>query len=135
MAEHMSRLAALLASAGLALLPADAPAQQAFSDPTRPPSHLIDPSKGGMVQGEVSSNPLQSIIRSGKTRKALINGELVRTGGKVGTATVERIEDDRVVLRQEDGSQETLKLHPEVGISRSRTKQRTPVAGPGAGQR
>ncbi|MBI4989682.1 MAG: hypothetical protein HZC23_12755 [Rhodocyclales bacterium] len=97
---------------------------QGLADPTRPPTHLIDPARGGMAQGEVSSNPLQSIIRSGKTRKALVNGEWVRTGDKVGTAVVDGIGDAEVVLKQEDGSKETLKLYPDVEISKSKTKQR-----------
>lgn len=106
---------------------------QGLADPTRPPSHLIDPAKGGLVQGEVSSNPLQSIIRSGKTRKALINGELVRIGDNVGMAVVESIGDAEVVLKQEDGSKETLKLYPDVEISKSKTKQRTGPASKPAG--
>ncbi len=128
----MNRPALLLTTTCLALLPAAAGAQS-LADPTRPPSHLIDPARGGMVQGEVSSNPLQSIIRSGKTRKALINGELVKPGDKVGTAVVESIGDAEVVLKQEDGSKETLKLYPDVGISKSKTKQRAaPVPKPTA---
>lgn len=106
---------------------------QGLADPTRPPSHLIDPAKGGMVQGEVSSNPLQSIIRTGKTRKALVNGEWVKTGDKVGTAVVESIGDAEVVLKQEDGSKETLKLYPDVEISKSKTKQRAAPASKPAG--
>jgi MSHA biogenesis protein MshK len=106
---------------------------QGLADPTRPPSHLIDPAKGGMAQGEVSSNPLQSIIRSGKTRRALVNGEWVKTGGKVGTAVVESIGDAEVVLKQEDGSKETLKLYPDVEISKSKTKQRVAPASKPAG--
>lgn len=101
---------------------------QGLADPTRPPSHLIDPAKGGMLQGEVPSSPLQSIIRSGKTRKAIINGELVKVGDNVGTAVVDSIGDAEVVLKQEDGSKETLKLHPDVEISRSKTKQRAAPA-------
>jgi MSHA biogenesis protein MshK len=103
-------------------------AAQGLADPTRPPTHLIDPARGGMAQGEVSSNPLQSIIRSGKTRKALINGEWVKIGDKVGAAEVESIGDAEVVLKQEDGSKETLKLYPDVEISKSKTKLRTAPA-------
>lgn len=106
---------------------------QGLADPTRPPSHLIDPAKGGMVQGEVSSNPLQSIIRIGKMRKALVNGEWVKTGDNVGTSVVESIGDAEVVLKQEDGSMETLKLYPDVEISKSKTKQRAAPAGKPAG--
>jgi MSHA biogenesis protein MshK len=122
-----------LLAAGCALLgllwPAAA-AAQSLADPTRPPTHLIDPARGGMAQGEVSANPLQSIIRSGKTRKALINGELVKVGDAVGAAVVESIGDAEVVLRQEDGSKETLKLYPDVEISKSKTKQRVPAGKP-----
>jgi hypothetical protein len=122
--QHLMTACLALACTGWPL----AGGAQGLADPTRPPSHLIDPAKGGMVQGEVSSNPLQSIIRSGKTRKALINGELVKIGDSVGTAVVESIGDAEVVLKQEDGSKETLKLYPDVEISKSKPKQRTAPA-------
>jgi MSHA biogenesis protein MshK len=123
--------AALLLTLCLAL-PLDAQAQS-LADPTRPPPQLIDPARGGLVQGDAWSNPLQSIIRSGRTRKALINGELVKVGDAVGTAVVERIGDAEVVLKQEDGSKETLRLYPDVEISRSKTKQRPAPAAKPAG--
>jgi len=123
--------AALLLTTCLAL-PLAAQAQS-LADPTRPPSQLIDPAKGGLVQGDVPSNPLQSIIRSGRTRKALINGELVKVGDAVGTAVVESIGDAEVVLKQKDGSKETLRLHPDVDISRGKTKQGAAAAGKPAG--
>lgn len=130
MAVTSARRLPLTACALLGILWAGAGAAQSLADPTRPPSHLIDPARGGMAQGEVSANPLQSIIRSGKTRKALINGELVKVGDAVGSAVVESIGDAEVVLKQEDGSKETLKLYPDVEISKSKTKQRAPAGKP-----
>ena len=115
--------AALLLTLTLSLALPSAAAAQSLADPTRPPSQLIDPARGGLVQGDAPSSPLQSIIRSGRTRKALINGELVKVGDPVGTAVVESIGDADVVLKREDGSKETLRLHPDVEISRGKTKQ------------
>ena len=40
----------------------------------------------------------------------------------------ESIGDAEVVLKQEDGSKETLKLYPDVEISKSKPKQRTAPA-------
>lgn len=122
--QHLMTACLALAGIGWPL----AGVAQGLADPTRPPSHLIDPARGGMAQSEVSSNPLQSIIRSGKTRKALVNGEWVKIGDKVGAAEVESIGDAAVVLKQEDGSKETLKLYPDVEISKSKTKLRTAPA-------
>lgn len=119
----------------LGILWQGAGAAQPLADPTRPPTHLIDPARGGMAPGEVSANPLQSIIRSGKTRKALVNGELVKVGDRVGASVVESIGEAEVILRQEDGSKETLTLYPEVEIRRSRTKQRAAPAQKPAGTR
>lgn len=104
--------AAALIAAGLCALDA---AAQALPDPTRPPAQVIHAS-GDADAGSGSSGGLQSVMISGKTRSAVINGEPVKLGGKVGEATVTRIDENGVTLRNADGATETLKLYPDVEI-------------------
>ena len=82
---------------------------QALPDPTRPP--------GGVESGmtEASESGLQSIIRpAGNKPRALINGELVILGGKVGEARLVAVNTDSVVLLNSDGSRDTLFLTPGI---------------------
>lgn len=91
---------------------------QALPDPTRPP--------GGIDAGtaEAADGGLQSIIRpSGAKPKALINGELVLLGGKVGESRLVAINADNVVLQNSDGSRDTLYLTP--GISKKPSASRS----------
>lgn len=85
---------------------------QALRDPTRPPGSA----ESG--PGEADSG-LQSIVRrQGEKPRALINGELVSLGGKVGgvdgTQRLVAINEDSVVLLDASGHRETLQLTPGV---------------------
>jgi MSHA biogenesis protein MshK len=86
------------------------------ADPTRPPPGLDAPGAGGEAAPAPPPGPeLQSILVSrepGGRRIAVINGEMVRQGGRVGGATVELIAADRVVLRR-GKARETLRLYPQ----------------------
>jgi len=78
---------------------------QALTDPTRPPN---------VVQGEqgVESEPrteLQSVLISRGRRLAIINGETVALGGKLGDAKVTKISETEVELTYPD-RKEVLKL-------------------------
>lgn len=84
---------------------------QALPDPTRPP--------GGVEAGsaEAADSGLQSIIRpNGGKPRALINGEVVTLGGKLGESRLVAINEDNIVLLNSDGSRDTLYLTP--GISK-----------------
>ncbi|GEM_PF-3206671 len=50
--------------------------------------------------------PLQMIMKAGRIRRAVIAGRIVREGASIGGYVVERIEEDRVVLRREGGDGE-----------------------------
>lgn len=78
-------------------------------DPTRPPASV-----DAAAPTTVPSGPTLQAIRTfdGK-RMAIISGQAVKVGGKVGEAIVTRIDEDRVVLRGAEGMQ-TLKLFPDV---------------------
>ena len=83
---------------------------QGLPDPTRPPA---------IVEGEAAATAapsgLHSIIhRAGGRSAAVINGRYVELGGKVGDATLTRINEDSVELRSASG-RETMYLTPGIG--------------------
>jgi MSHA biogenesis protein MshK len=91
---------------------------QGLTDPTRPPAALAAAGTGAASDGEPAAPAapqLQSILVSreaGGRRVAVINGELVKPGMKVGDAVVERVGETEVVLRR-GKARETLKLFPK----------------------
>ncbi|WP_317205619.1 MSHA biogenesis protein MshK [Janthinobacterium sp.] len=99
--------AALLALACLPL------AAQTLQDPTRPPTaQMLAP--GEMAELAPGAPQLQSILISrnpGGRRVAVISGQTVRVGGKVGDAVLYRINAGEVVLRR-GKALETLRLFP-----------------------
>lgn len=111
---------ALLTACVMGVVAADGALAQALHDPTRPPAQFFDPASAA-ENGLSPNSGLQTIMISGKRRAAMINGELVKAGDKVGEAIVERIADGEVVLRQSDGRREVLKLYPDV--ERKQTKK------------
>lgn len=85
---------------------------QGWSDPTRPPAVL------GMERDAQTATPgapqLQSILISrnpGGRRVAVISGQTVRLGGRIGNAVLFRISQNEVVLKR-GRTLETLKLSP-----------------------
>lgn len=89
---------------------------QSLRDPTRPPG------SAEYGPGE-SESGLQSIVRrQGEKPRALINGELVSLGGKVGESRLVAINEDSVVLLDTAGHRETLQLTP--GVSKTPTKSK-----------
>jgi len=106
-------LPALCHALGLALGHAGPGAQaQAIGDPTRPPAALWAPASAAPV---VAARPqLQSVLIStqpGGRRLAVIDGQVVKIGSKVGDAVVTDIRDTAVLLRR-GKSLETFKLYP-----------------------
>lgn len=85
---------------------------QALDDPTRPPAALWAPASAAPV---VAARPqLQSVLIStqpGGRRLAVIDGQTVKVGSKVGDAVVTEIHDTAVLLRR-GKSLETFKLYP-----------------------
>lgn len=110
-------LPALFLTLGLALgltltLAAPGAQAQALDDPTRPPAALWAPASAAPV---VAARPqLQSVLIStqpGGRRLAVIDGQVVKIGSKVGDAVVTDIRDTAVLLRR-GKSLETFKLYP-----------------------
>lgn len=85
---------------------------QVLTDPTRPPS--------GLGSGEVeapavtgSALTLQSVMISPTLKAAIINGEMVKLGGQIGSARLVKVTESEVVLKEGDETQ-VLKLYPGV---------------------
>jgi MSHA biogenesis protein MshK len=85
---------------------------QSLDDPTRPPAALWAPASAAPV---IAARPqLQSVLIStqpGGRRLAVIDGQVVKVGSKVGDAVVTEIRDTAVLLRR-GKSLETFKLYP-----------------------
>lgn len=99
---------------GLALLATMTFAQaQALVDPTRPPPSVEKPAPVA-APGETAVTGLQTIIRrEGAKPAAVINGEYVVLGGRIGENRVIKIGEDSVTLKTPTG-RETLKLIPGI---------------------
>lgn len=82
---------------------------QALADPTRPPNVTGSDAS----EAEPPANQLQSLLIAQGRKVAIVNGETVRVGDKVGDALVKNISEAGVVLQYSDHS-ETLKLLGDV---------------------
>ncbi|MFZ4874291.1 MSHA biogenesis protein MshK [Janthinobacterium sp. Mn2066] len=103
---------------GLAWCCAPAAHAQAIDDPTRPPAALWTPAASEAAPPKPARPQLQSVLISNKPggrRVAVIDGQVVRQGSKVGSAVVVEIQDTAVVLRR-GKSLETFKLYPAPKI-------------------
>lgn len=122
----MSTVRAGLLGAALGLLGVALPGTswpQAMRDPTRPPAQFLDPAEAAEAATAPVSG-LQTIKRTGKRRIALLHGEWVKPGDRAGEAVVEKIDDQSVVLRYQDGRRETIRLYPEVEMQSSKVVKR-----------
>ena len=91
-----------------------------FKDPTRPPGAIDSPAAGAVAEDGSSTGPrLESVLIAPDRRIAVISGQQVRLGGKVGEGKVVRITESEVVISSASGS-ETLKLLPDA-VKQSRT--------------
>jgi len=101
----MTRLPAI----GILLLAAAAARAAPFTDPMRPPSAAGIEAPGPTA---VDGPRLESVLIAPDRRVAVINGQQVSVGGKVGSGEVVRITESEVVIRGVGGDA-TLKLVPE----------------------
>ena len=101
----------LLIFIGCLLPPSGALAGEALHDPTRPPTVLYAPDGAA---GTVNNGPvLQSVLISEGRRSAIISGQNVKVGDKIGNARIIRINETEVVLKT-GKSLQTLRLFPDV---------------------
>ncbi len=109
-------LSAFASSAGTENLP----------DPTRPPASLGVGLESGAPEADAGPR-LQSILIAPGRRFAIVSGQTVHVGDKIGEAQVITISEGEVVLRNGKDLQ-TLKLFPEVekrpvpGIAKSKSR-------------
>jgi MSHA biogenesis protein MshK len=112
----------------LAFGPAEA---QTLRDPMRPPGASAPADAGAEAQGgegQGASVRLQSILLSPGRKFAVINGQEVRLGGRVGDATLIAISETGVVLKRGDERQSVQLLpgvekKPPAGAAVRRNKQ------------
>jgi hypothetical protein len=95
-------------------LAASAATGQGLSDPTKPPSGFYVSAIGLARPGEPGGGLiLQSVLIHPDTRSAIISGEHVQLGQKVGSMRLVKVAETEVVLL--DGAERrTLKLFPGV---------------------
>jgi MSHA biogenesis protein MshK len=109
MAQGLTTHAAVLLAALGASSAGQAAHAQALADPTRPPQAA---GSGPLLEAAPAERTrLQSVLLSPGRKLAVIDGQTVPLGGRVGEATVVEISPDQVVLRQ-GAELRTLKLHP-----------------------
>lgn len=104
-------------------------------DPTRPPASLAqDAPKDAQATAEkIGANGLQTVIlRKGKKPVAVINGESVELGGKLGDARLVKLSENEAVLQSENGK-EVFHLTPGVErknvvppVAKTRAKAKPP---------
>lgn len=95
--------------AAIAVLLFSAAAQAApFADPTQPPI-VRDAGEGARTAGP----RIESILIAPDRRLAVIDGQQVTVGSRVGSSAVVRITETEVVVRGAAGEQ-TLRLFPEL---------------------
>jgi MSHA biogenesis protein MshK len=107
----------IFAACGL-LLPVFAGAAEELVDPTRPPASIAAPVAEADVV--IPAAGLQSIIIGKKRRAAIIDGQTVELGGRVGDAKLVEVNTASVVMRTKQGRQ-VLKLFPDVTITSSKS--------------
>ena len=83
---------------------------QTLSDPTRPPTGYRS---GGVRSAESQPLRLESVLISEDRRSAIISGEQVALGEKIGRARLVEVSESEVVLLV-GGVRRTLKLFPKV---------------------
>ena len=81
-------------------------------DPTRPAGVMLMPEAGALV-APVESGVQTVILRRGGKSAAVINGQYVEVGGKLGDKRVLKITESEVVLRGE-GGREVMKVTPAI---------------------
>lgn len=97
----------------LTILPHALGAGAQVPDPTRPPEVLLAPANGGGALPLAESGVQTVILRRGGKSAAVINGQYVTVGGKLGEKRVVGISESEVVLKGEGGT-EVIKLIPAI---------------------
>lgn len=97
----------------LAFFPALSVAEEALVDPTRPPERRAAKAE----PADAGGSELQSVIISPTRRAAIIRGQMVELGGKVGDFRLIEVNEGGVVLQGTKGL-EVLTLFPNIKVNR-----------------
>ncbi len=100
-----------IAVVAAAVLPALA--QAPLPDPTRPPAAFENAPAATEAKAGNSAGLQTVILRKGRKPVAVINGETVELGGKVGEATLVKLSEREAVLQGPQG-REVLHLTPKA---------------------
>lgn len=101
-----------------------------LTDPTRPPLQ-VDPAPPTNAAAAASRGGLQTVIlREGHKPMAVINGVQVELGGKLGDATLVKLNESEAVLLGPTG-RETLRMTPGVEKTSATSDQAVPRASQG----
>ncbi|MBI2313151.1 MAG: hypothetical protein HYU77_11685 [Betaproteobacteria bacterium] len=90
-----------------------AQAAEALPDPTRPPPGVAVPGPTPGIGAAPAGPVLQSVYLSATRRAAIIDGQVVELGGKLGDARLIKVSESEAVLKGPEGMQ-TLRLFPSV---------------------
>lgn len=82
-------------------------------DPTRPAAAAIAPDAAGGGVAPVESGVQTVILRPGGKSAAVVNGQYVEVGGKLGDKRVTKITESEIVLMGE-GGREVIKATPTI---------------------
>ena len=115
MVEHLMPVPMAVRALAMLVAAFVLPAVQAETlvDPTRPPASVSSGDLHGTNPAAQSGPVLQSILISPVRTVAIISGQTVRVGDRIGDAQVAKITENEVILRSGKGLQ-TLKLFPSV---------------------
>ncbi|OIR00971.1 hypothetical protein GALL_169350 [mine drainage metagenome] len=103
----MMRRFAYLSIITVALLMQTAQAEENLKDPTQAPASL----NGNAANVQEPTGPvLQSVMLGAQYRAAIINGQKVLLGKKYEEATLIKLNEHEAVLRNKDGTTQTLVL-------------------------
>ena len=89
------------------------PAVAQVADPTRPAVALMTQESAGGVAAPPESGVQTVIVRPKGKSAAVINGQYVEVGGKLGDKRVLKISESEVVLLGE-GGREVMKVTPDI---------------------
>lgn len=119
----VARLIKLFIAAGLLCIGGGALASEALPDPTKPaveiPYELEDGKTSAIEAAPLPKKAgLQSVILSPQHSAAVINGETIPLGGKIGDATLMEVRESSVVLQGPEGKV-VMELFPGVHLNKT----------------
>lgn len=92
------------------LLFAVAAQADALKDPTQPPAVLDTNTDNNVTESITASPTLQSVMIGAQYKAAIINGQKVFLGKKYEEATLIKLSENSAVLRNQDGTTQTLTM-------------------------